>query len=94
MYVIRTELTENVNNTCQSYAVLNKNVFNSFFENGQGACRCDRGRQTVPLCSCCFGPTTAKDRSPAAVFDRGTNRRPELVERRCRLAVADDGGRM
>jgi len=40
------------------------------------------------------GPATAKDRSPAAVFDRGTNRRPELVERRCRLAVADDGGRM
>jgi len=31
--------------------------------------------------------------SPAAVFDRGTNRRPELVERRCRLAVADGGGR-
>jgi len=34
------------------------------------------------------GPATARDRSPAAVFDRGTNRRPELVERRCRLAVA------
>jgi len=40
------------------------------------------------------GPATAKDRSPVAVFDRGTNRRPELVERSCRLAVADDGGRM
>jgi len=40
------------------------------------------------------GPETAKDRCPAAVFDRGTNRRPELVDRRCRLAVADDGDRM
>jgi len=40
------------------------------------------------------GPATVKDRCPAAVFDRGTNRRPELVEHRCRLAVADGGGRM
>jgi len=40
------------------------------------------------------GPTTAKDRSPEAVFDRGTNRRLELVDRRCRVAVADDGGRI
>jgi len=40
------------------------------------------------------GPATAKDRSPAAVFDRGINRRPELVDRRCRLVVADDDGRM
>jgi len=38
------------------------------------------------------GPATAS--VPAAVFDCGTNRRPELVEHRCRLAVADDGGRM
>jgi len=36
------------------------------------------------------GPKTADDRSPAAVFERGTNRRPDLVDRRCRLAVADD----
>jgi len=40
------------------------------------------------------GPATAKDRSPSAVFDQGTNRRQELVDRRCRLAVADNGGRM
>jgi len=37
---------------------------------------------------CKRGPATAKDRSPAAVFDRGTNKRPELVERKCRLAFA------
>jgi len=40
------------------------------------------------------GPATAKDQSLAAVFDRGTNRRPELVDRRCRLAIVDDGGRI
>jgi len=33
------------------------------------------------------GPATAKNRSLAAIFDRGTKRRPELVDRRCRLAV-------
>jgi len=40
------------------------------------------------------GPATAEDRSPAAVFDQGINRRPELVDRMFRLAVAGDGGRM
>jgi len=81
-----TELTENVNNTCQSYAVLNKNFFNCFLKMAkQPADLIEVGR---------LFHKRGKDRSPAAVFDRGTDRRPELVERRCRLAVADDGGRM
>jgi len=43
-----TELTKMSTIRVNHNAVLNKKVFNRFFENGQGACRCDRGRQTVP----------------------------------------------
>jgi len=90
MSMRKTELTENVHNTCQSYAVLNKNVFNCFLKMVKElADVIEVGRLFHKR-----EPATAKDRSPAAVFDRGTNRRPELVDRRCRLAVADDGGWM
>jgi len=74
----------------QSYTVLDKNVFNCFLKMvKEPADVIEVGRLFHER-----GPATAKDRYPAAVFDRGTNRRLELVERRCRLAVADDGCRM
>jgi len=40
------------------------------------------------------GPATAKDRYSAVVFERGTNRRPELFDRKRWLEAADTGGRM
>jgi hypothetical protein len=39
-------------------------------------------------------PATAKEQSPMAVLDRGTNRRPELVDRSHITVLAEDGGRM
>jgi len=39
------------------------------------------------------GPATPKDRYPAAVIERGTDRRPKLFDRKRRLEAAD-GGRM
>jgi len=42
------------------------------------------------------GPANAvwPDQFPAAVFDRGTDRPPELVDHNRMLVATDDGGRM
>jgi len=69
-----------VNRKCQSYAVLNKKVFNCFLEMAkEPADVIEVGRLFHRR-----GPATAKDRSPVAVLDRGTNRRRELADRRSR----------
>jgi len=74
----------------QSYAALNKNVFNCFLKMAiEPADVTEAGRLFHTR-----GPATAKDQSAASVFEWGTNWRPELFDRQHKLEAADAGGRM
>jgi len=92
-----TQLNTNIKRqTCQSfshsYAVINKIVFNCVLSMAkEPVSETAVGRPCHKRGPC---PTTGKDRSPAAVSDRSSNRRPELVDRSRRLVAADESGRM